>query len=114
MAVQDANAGRWRLGIQIETAADDAVALAQEDYPVEAPKRRLARTLGGCRAANRGNFEVSRSARMDPTTLLFERIDSRLNEKIVIDQNMNSASREQYRRLAAVLHDAQSTAGCRW
>ena len=42
---------------------------------------------------------------------MFERIDARLNEKIVIDQNMNSASREQYRRLAAVLHDAQSTTG---
>src|SRR6185503_21057953 len=42
---------------------------------------------------------------------LFDRIDSRLTEKIVVDQNMNAASREQYRRLAAVLHDAHNTQG---
>ena len=42
---------------------------------------------------------------------IFDRIDSRLTEKVVIDQNMMPASREQYRHLAAVLHDAQGSKG---
>jgi protein-tyrosine kinase len=42
---------------------------------------------------------------------IFDRIDGRLTEKVVIDQNMMPASREQYRHLAAVLHDAQGTKG---
>ena len=44
---------------------------------------------------------------------LFERMDSRLAEKVVVDRDMQPASREQYRRLAAVLHDAQGTDGVR-
>ena len=44
---------------------------------------------------------------------LFERIDTRLAEKVVIDSNILPASREQYRRLAAVLHDAQGSTGLR-
>ena len=42
---------------------------------------------------------------------LFERIDARLAEKVVVDANMSPVSREQYRRLAAVLHDAQGNNG---
>lgn len=42
---------------------------------------------------------------------VFARIDARLCEKIVIDRNIKPASREQYRRLAAVMHDAQSASG---
>lgn len=42
---------------------------------------------------------------------LFERIDSRLAEKVVVDTNMLPASREQYRRLAATLHHAQTANG---
>src|SRR4051812_32935629 len=41
-----------------------------------------------------------------PTPSMFERIDSRLAEKVVADTHMMPVSREQYRRLAAVLHDA--------
>jgi protein-tyrosine kinase len=44
---------------------------------------------------------------------LFERVDSSLAEKVVIDENISPVSREQYRRLAAVLHDAQATTGLR-
>ena len=39
---------------------------------------------------------------------LFDRVDRRLAEKVVVDRKMDAASREQYRRLAAVLHDAQA------
>ena len=91
-------------------AGQDAVALAQEEYPVEAgeaPK--------GPKAAPEQprltNVQSPGADKERSESTLFERIDARLNEKVVIDENMNSASREQYRRLAAVLHDAQSTAG---
>ena len=39
---------------------------------------------------------------------VFERIDHKLAEKVVADRNISAMSREQYRRLAAVLHDAQT------
>jgi len=42
-----------------------------------------------------------------PVNALLEHIDSGLAEKIVIDQNMSNVSREQYRRLAATLHQWQ-------
>jgi len=44
-------------------------------------------------------------------TSLFEHMDIRLAQKIVVDQNMMAASREQYRRLAATLHHAQLSTG---
>jgi protein-tyrosine kinase len=42
---------------------------------------------------------------------LLERIDQRLAEKVVVDAHISAASREQYRQLAAVLHDAQAVNG---
>ncbi len=72
---------------------------------------RAAEPAGQPRRRASATFRRRRPAKERPESTLFERIDARLNEKVVIDQNMNSASREQYRRLAAVLHDAQSTAG---
>jgi capsular exopolysaccharide synthesis family protein len=42
---------------------------------------------------------------------LFARIDARFSEKVIIDADMMPASREQYRRLAAVLHDGQGESG---
>jgi capsular exopolysaccharide synthesis family protein len=42
---------------------------------------------------------------------LFDRMDARLGEKVVIDEHILPTSREQYRRLAAVLHDAQNASG---
>ncbi len=42
---------------------------------------------------------------------LAERIDARLQRKVVIDHDMDPASREQYRRLATGLHAAQATGG---
>lgn len=40
---------------------------------------------------------------------VFERMDARVREKIVVDENISGVSREQYRRLAATLHDAQNS-----
>jgi capsular exopolysaccharide synthesis family protein len=45
------------------------------------------------------------------SSLLFERIDASLVGKIVIDAEINPASREQYRRLAASFHQAQGSHG---
>jgi capsular exopolysaccharide synthesis family protein len=84
--------------------------LAQEDYPAEGVENRRPARPGGA-APKTGSFQSSSTTAAEPESTLFERIDARLTEKIVIDDNMGTASREQYRRLAAVLHDAQSTTG---
>jgi capsular exopolysaccharide synthesis family protein len=60
--------------------------------------------------AEQVRFEAAAAAEpAPPTPSMFERIDSRLAEKVVADTHMMPVSREQYRRLAAVLHDAQGT-----
>jgi protein-tyrosine kinase len=42
---------------------------------------------------------------------IFEHLDARLAEKVVVDDRMLPGIREQYRRLAAALHQAQATNG---
>lgn len=42
---------------------------------------------------------------------LFDRLNSALAEKVVVDVKMSQPSREQYRKLAAGLHQAQATSG---
>jgi capsular exopolysaccharide synthesis family protein len=42
---------------------------------------------------------------------LLHRVDASVAEKLVVDHNMGPTSREQYRRLAAVLHNAQEVTG---
>jgi capsular exopolysaccharide synthesis family protein len=49
----------------------------------------------------------------DRETPLFRRFDFNLAEKLVVDRRILPVSREQYRRLAAILHDAQATRGLR-
>jgi protein-tyrosine kinase len=93
----------------LEGEGPEALATTQEAYPVESsepPTPRASTT-----AKSGATYQTSPQQDAGTETMLFERIDSRLTEKVVIDQNMNAASREQYRRLAAVLHDAQSTTG---
>ena len=91
--------------LEAETG-QDAVALAQEEYPAETREAPRTAVPEPPRLAN---VQPSDTGQERSESTLFERIDARLNEKVVIDQNMNAASREQYRRLAAVLHDAQSS-----
>jgi protein-tyrosine kinase len=90
-------------------SAGDAVALAQEAYPVEVGESRPAKP--GARARQSNSYDTAPSQAAGQEDALFERIDARLTEKVVVDQNTSAASREQYRRLAAVLHDAQGTGG---
>jgi capsular exopolysaccharide synthesis family protein len=48
---------------------------------------------------------------LPPPSDIFERLDATLAQKVVVDQNIMPVSREQYRRLAATLHHAQSDTG---
>lgn len=50
----------------------------------------------------------AREARDASLSSLFDRVDLRYARKVVVDDEMMPASREQYRRLAAALHHAQS------
>jgi len=90
---------------------NDAAALSQEPFPLELQDRHR-RPVPTTEGKTAGGHETSEPQPPTPSaSSLFDRIDSRLTEKIVVDQNMNAASREQYRRLAAVLHDAHNTQG---
>lgn len=125
-ALQRAAEGR---AVDATTAADmpeplegDAIAaLAREPFPVEIGSQRRRRPLSPDpsaspkAAAGEESFEEEPSPRNshDRPGSLFERIDARLAEKIVADGAMCSVSREQYRRLAGVLLDAQGTNGTR-
>jgi capsular exopolysaccharide synthesis family protein len=95
-----------------EPASDrDVSVLAREPFPVE-----LATTARTSQRREQGQDREEEPAEPRPASQsepLFERIAGRLAGKIVTDNNMSPLSREQYRRLAAVLHDAQATAGTR-
>ena len=99
--------------LQAEEPGSDATALAREPFPVElAEGRPRPPKQDQNRAA--GSYDTARpAATAEPESTLFERLDARLTEKIVVDHNMTHASREQYRRLAAVLHDAHNATGLR-
>lgn len=88
--------------------ASEATTLSREPYPGEGIERREPEPRT---QSEPGKTHESASAPLEST--LFERLDARLTEKIVVDRNMSPASREQYRRLAAVLHDAHNTTGLR-
>ena len=55
--------------------------------------------------------EPARTGTRSGRVSLFERLDSGLAEKVVVDENMAQESREQYRRLAATLHHGQAANG---
>ncbi|HEV8396208.1 MAG TPA: CpsD/CapB family tyrosine-protein kinase [Vicinamibacterales bacterium] len=94
--------------------SSDAKALAREPYPAEVPERRERPAQSQNRDRAQGSYDTAGQAEpAAPESTLFERLDARLTEKIVVDHNMSPASREQYRRLAAVLHDAHNTSGLR-
>jgi len=93
-----------------------AVALTEEAYPTEVPaSRRPIPPAPEPAAPEIPADSAYRTTEVDgqkeQNDSLFERLDTRLTEKLVIDENMSAISREQYRRLAAVLHDAQGSSG---
>jgi protein-tyrosine kinase len=99
----------------------------EEPFPVELTERRRLRPpppgpvapppsaheSAGAAREPLPNDEGRTSSPPPPRERLFERINSNLAEKVVADENMSPISREQYRRLAALLHDAQTTRGLR-
>ena len=48
---------------------------------------------------------------VNPTATLLGRLDAGLAEKVVVDARTTQVSREQYRKLAATLHQAQAVSG---
>jgi protein-tyrosine kinase len=105
----------------LQTENSEAQALSREPFPIEMPDRRPRPPQAASTRTPQASYETSSGA-AEPAaaaappaaeSTLFERLDARLTEKIVVDHNMSPASREQYRRLAAVLHDAHNTSGLR-
>jgi capsular exopolysaccharide synthesis family protein len=92
----------------------EATALSREPFPVETAERPR-RVPESQRRDDAGSYDTAAAAAetAPADSALFERLDARLTEKIVVDSNMTAASREQYRRLAAVLHDQHNTSGLR-
>ena len=86
----------------------DSMQLRIEQFPTEAPERPRLRPVGVAHPAAPA-ADAAQSRNLIPP--LAERIDARLQQKLVVDQDMDPASREQYRRLAAGLHAAQATSG---
>ena len=105
-------------GSSSAAATQDIAVLAREPFPVEIGAARKAGSQADAghaprQEAKRETAEEPRARRTHSGPSLFERIDSRLKEKVVTDANMSPMSREQYRRLAGVLHDAQASTGIR-
>ena len=104
-------------------AGDDVDVLAREPYPVEIAEHRRQRQaalpphVAPLRPRRRSPRPIAapRPLRTRPSACrsksLFERIDAKLARKIVVDHDMAHASREQYRRLAATLHQSQMSSG---
>jgi capsular exopolysaccharide synthesis family protein len=102
---------------------DPVTALAREPFPVEigSQRRKAAPTVvdgsvfttteATAHEPARAEEPVARDAKPSPG--IFERIDARLAEKVVADDRMSPISREQYRRIAGVLLDAQGNNGLR-
>jgi capsular exopolysaccharide synthesis family protein len=105
-----------------ETSANaevDTLALAREPFPVEMPDtfRPPAGASEGAdppapeppvQAIERSSHATSAEAESAPADPAAERFGEQVAEKIVVDPRMPAVSREQYRRLAAVLHDSQA------
>lgn len=89
-------------------------ALAREPFPIEMPGHRPPRKP-----------EVARESKIRPDAIahapgavldgnassLLDRVDEGAAEKLVVDDRMPDTSREQYRRLAALLHAGQEANG---
>lgn len=89
----------------------DAVTLAREAFPIEMPDRHRPHVERADTFPHVSDGPVSGitiGAEEPSAHRWFERFDERLTEKVVLDRRMPAVCREQYRRLAAVLHDSQA------
>ena len=102
---------------------DAVTTLAREPFPVElgTPRKKVSPAVTDPKPFPQSELQADEprlrpapdDAAAGPPTGIFERIDARLAEKIVADDKMSAVSREQYRRIAGVLLDAQGHNGLR-
>src|ERR1700737_473604 len=91
----------------VRTVAEELDALASEAIPVEVPERIHGRPAQVHQFSHAVAVAEPEPVSLKPTAnepaplRLIERMDARLAQKIVIDDNTMPLSREQYRRLAA-------------
>jgi capsular exopolysaccharide synthesis family protein len=110
----------------IETVVDDSLSeLAREPFPIELTEHRRSRPASvppaaAAPSASPTSAHAPATPERPKTDVLprpakpasvIERIDARLEAKIVVDETMVASSREQYRRLAAALHHQQLATG---
>lgn len=94
--------------VRLHDEAPEGQAEREASFPIEMPERRRPSAVI-TQAAPPAPAEPDRVEQVP----LLRRLDASLAEKIIVDDRMLPASREQYRRLAAVLHDAQADKGLR-
>ncbi len=86
--------------------------LAEEPFPIEMREHRRPRKPVAENPPAPAPVRSGVPAVQEVTSAeLFERVNVALAEKIVIDHNMAPVCREQYRRLAAILHHSQLSTG---
>jgi capsular exopolysaccharide synthesis family protein len=91
----------------------DPAALSREPFPLEMPERQ---PLGKADLVSPTRATESEPAAPSPPPNLTavtvgERLNTALTARVVIDPQIDPASREQYRRLAATLHHIQEARG---
>lgn len=89
----------------------EASVLPKTLFPIEMPDRRRARRPSVTPDVPQRPADAAVSPAETRPVSLFDRIDVRLAQKVVVDKRVMPASREQYRRLAASLHHAQAALG---
>lgn len=113
-ALQRANAQSAGAAAAVLPRVPAGDGLVAESFPVEPPQAErepvsvVESTAQTAVAPAADEPEVEPFAAASP---IFNRIDAALGEKVIVDENIMPVSREQYRRLAAVLHDAQVDRG---
>jgi len=97
---------------------EDTAALAREPFPIELGEHRKGQASAArSTLAVVGEEEPLKPVEppgqgpKDPPGGLLDRVDARTAEKLVTDRRIPPVSREQYRRLAAVLHASQEASG---
>jgi capsular exopolysaccharide synthesis family protein len=89
----------------------DIDTLAQEPFPIEMREHRRPRKPVAENPPALEPLPPDLPVVEATSAELFERVNVALAEKIVIDHNMAPVCREQYRRLAAILHHSQLSTG---
>ena len=118
-AAADGNGGVANDVLDDTLHGSDIEDLAREPFPIEMPERKPVRAAAPIATVvpgpnGKSPAPVPPAPAVRPVADAHEvadHIDQRLNEKVVVDDHTLPASREQYRRLAAILHDAQLANG---